>query len=236
MMSERTIFMALTHVQSDLSKLGIGKEQTNKYDNYKFRGIDDVLNALAPILAKYGVLIIPSVVEREVKQVATQKGGTMNHAILTVDYTLYDADGDWITHRAQGEAMDRGDKAINKAMTSAYKYFVFQAFCIPLVGQDADSETHEIINKTEDELRMEAHLAALAANWEIVTEVKDALKEDDYPTAYEAYIKISDDDKSALNMAPTKGGKAWTTEERAKLKSDEMSAARKDYHNGEKAA
>jgi hypothetical protein len=41
--------------------------------------------------------------------------------------------------------MDRGDKSLNKAATAAYKYFLFQAFTIPVEGTpDADSETHEI--------------------------------------------------------------------------------------------
>jgi hypothetical protein len=144
----RTIFKALNAVQSELAQLGIGKNQRNDFDKYQYRGIDDVLNALAPILARNGVLIVPSVVEKELRQVATQKGGMMNFATLRVDYTMYDSEGDSITHTAYGEAMDRGDKSINKAMTAAYKYFVFQAFCVPLVGHDADSESHEIIEKT----------------------------------------------------------------------------------------
>lgn len=143
-MSDRTIFKALNAVQSELAALGIGKNQTNNFDKYKYRGIDDVLNSLAPILSKNGVLIFPSVKEKEIVTVTTAKGGSMNHATLCVDYTLYDSAGDSVTHTSYGEAMDRGDKAINKAMTAAYKYFLFQAFCIPLVGSDADSESHEM--------------------------------------------------------------------------------------------
>lgn len=146
-MNERTIFKALSGVQSDLAKIGISKNQTNAFDKYRFRGIDDVLNAMAPILASHGVLIIPSVIDKEILQVATAKGGTQNHAVLKVNYTLYDISGDCITHTVYGEAFDRGDKSINKALTSAYKYFLFQCFCIPLVGDDADSESHDIADQ-----------------------------------------------------------------------------------------
>ena len=80
---------------------------------------------------------------------ATAKGGVMNHCILDVDYTLYDKEGDSITHAATGEAIDRGDKAINKAMTAAFKYFLFQAFCIPVESeQDADSGGVELTGET----------------------------------------------------------------------------------------
>ena len=143
-MSERTIFKALNAVQSRLAQKGIGKNQRNDFDKYNYRGIDAVLNALAPVLSECGVLILPHVTAKEIAQVTTQKGGTMAHATLLVAYSLYDAEGDSITLPVYGEAIDRGDKAINKAMTAAYKNLVFQAFCIPLVGDYADSESHEL--------------------------------------------------------------------------------------------
>lgn len=154
-MSDRTIFRALSAVQTALAEKGISKDQTNSFDNYKFRGIDDVLNAMAPILSANGVLILPSVTETDTRQVPTQKGGVQNHSKVKVDYTLYDEHGDSITHKIVGEAMDRGDKSINKAMSAAYKYFLFQAFCIPLQGQDADAESHEIAPAYTEEQKAE---------------------------------------------------------------------------------
>jgi hypothetical protein len=54
-------------------------------------------------------------------------------------------DGSKHTVRTFGEAMDRGDKATNKAMSAAYKYAAFQAFAIPTEGDnDADASTHEV--------------------------------------------------------------------------------------------
>lgn len=188
----RTIFKALNGVQSDLAALGIGKNQQNDFDKYKYRGIDDVLNALAPILAKHGVLIVPSVTEKEVRTVPTQKGGAMNFATLKVDYTLYDSEGDAITHSAYGEAMDRGDKSINKAMTAAYKYFVFQAFCVPLVGHDADSESHEIKSPApitaEQVQELKGRLVNTGSNeagfcTAMKVERLEAITQDNFPTA-----------------------------------------------------
>lgn len=141
---ERTIFPALIGVMKELSEKGISKDQENKFDNYKFRGIDDVLNAMSPILSKFGLVMVPSTASCNVQQVSTSQGKLTNHATVFVDYTFYDQYGDSITHRAVGEAMDRGDKSVNKALSAAFKYFLFQAFCIPLQGQDADSESHVI--------------------------------------------------------------------------------------------
>ena len=44
-----------------------------------------------------------------------------------------------------GEAMDSGDKGMNKAYSIALKYALFQAFLIPTEElKDPDSETHNI--------------------------------------------------------------------------------------------
>mgnify|MGYP003637063854 FL=1 len=143
-MTQRTIFKALSAVQSDLSKVGIAKNQKNSHQGYKFRGIDDVLNTLAPIIAEHGVLIIPNVLSKDVKTINTARGGVASHVILEVGFVLYDQEGDSICHTAYGEAIDTSDKAVNKAMTAAYKYFLFQAFCIPIEGlEDADSQQPE---------------------------------------------------------------------------------------------
>jgi len=143
-MTQRTIFKALSAVQSDLSKVGIAKNQKNSHQGYKFRGIDDVLNTLAPIIAEHGVLIIPNVLSKDIKTTATKNGGVASHVILEVGFVLYDSEGDSICHTAYGEALDTSDKAVNKAMTAAYKYFLFQAFCIPIEGlEDADSQQPE---------------------------------------------------------------------------------------------
>ncbi len=71
---------------------------------------------------------------------------------LTVEFDFVAAeDGSKHTVITVGEAMDSGDKASNKAMSAAYKYAAFQAFCIPTEGDnDADSQTHEVAAATTD--------------------------------------------------------------------------------------
>jgi hypothetical protein len=140
------VYQAIAAVMGELAKSGIAKGQTNKFDNYKFRGIDDVYNTLAPLLAKHGLLILPRVLERTSEERVSQKGGAVFYITVAVEFDFVSAaDGSKHTIRAYGEAMDRGDKGTNKAMTAAYKYACFEAFCIPVAGQDdADAETHEV--------------------------------------------------------------------------------------------
>lgn len=140
------VYNAIKNVMADMSKIGIAKDQKNVAQGFKFRGIDDVYNALSPTLAKHNLIMLPYTVERQVTERPTRNGGVMLHVVLVVDYTfICSTDGSVHVVRAYGEAMDSGDKATNKALASAYKYMCFQAFCIPIEGQDdADAASPEI--------------------------------------------------------------------------------------------
>jgi hypothetical protein len=142
-----TVYKAIAAVMADLSKTGIGKDQTNTFDKYKFRGIDGVYNALGPLLPKHGLVMLPRILNREVTERTSANGNTLFHTVLEMEFDFIAAE-DGSKHTVGpifGEAMDRGDKSINKAMTAAYKYAIFQAFCIPTEGDnDADAATHEV--------------------------------------------------------------------------------------------
>lgn len=140
------VYKAMAAVMADLSKVGIGKDQQNKQQGFKYRGVDDVMNTLAPSLSKHGLLIVPRVLDRLVTERESRSGGTLFHTVLRVEFDFIAAeDGSkHVVGPVIGEAMDSGDKAANKAMSIAYKYACFQAFCIPTEGMDPDAETHEV--------------------------------------------------------------------------------------------
>ena len=137
------VYAAISKVQGELARHGIGKAQLNAFDKYRFRGIDDVYNALAPLLADAGLVIIPQMRECNSVDRVSQKGGTMVHTTVYVDYLIVSsADGSTVTAKAYGEAIDRGDKSVAKASTSAWKYLMFQLFCIPVQGTPDSDAAH----------------------------------------------------------------------------------------------
>lgn len=141
--SPTTVYQAMNNVQLAL-KAGIAKQGTNKYDNYNFRGIDQILNVLGPILADQGLLATPTVEERIERVYESKNGGAMLHVTLRVRYTFVSVADPSPTHdvTVYAEGSDRSDKATNKAMSAAYKYAMIQAFAIPVEGEpDADAET-----------------------------------------------------------------------------------------------
>lgn len=108
----------------------IGKGQRNEQQGFMFRGHDDVMNALNPLLSKYGVFFVPRVLERVTDQRTTRQGGTMYEVNLHVEFTFYGPDGDFVEGSTWGEGTDSGDKSTNKAMTMALKNMLAQTFAV----------------------------------------------------------------------------------------------------------
>lgn len=140
------VYKAISAVMAEMAKTGISKDNKNQQQGYKFRGIDDVYNALAPLLSKHGLLILPRTLTRTPTERQTQKGGVLFHVVLEMEFDFVSSvDGSMHTVSVTGEAMDSADKATNKAMSAAYKYACIEAFCIPTEGDnDADGTTHEV--------------------------------------------------------------------------------------------
>jgi hypothetical protein len=141
------VYKAINAVQTDLATVGITKDRRNQQGSgYNFRGIDDVYNTIAPLLAKHGLCILPRVLAREVTERLSQKGGALFYVTVEVEFDFVAAeDGSKHVVKTFGEAMDSGDKATNKAMSAAYKYACFQAFSIPTeADNDADAHTHAV--------------------------------------------------------------------------------------------
>jgi hypothetical protein len=123
----------------------IGKDHKNQQQGYKFRGIDDMYNALNPLLAEYGVFATSEVLNAEREERQAKSGGTLLYSILTVKFNFYATDGTFVTSVMIGEAMDNADKASNKAMSTAFKYALMQLFCIPTEDvKDTEYVTHEV--------------------------------------------------------------------------------------------
>lgn len=137
------VYKAIENVMKDLGSEGISKSRKNQLQGYNFRGIDEVLNALNPLLAKHGLIICPRVLSRETQERQTAKGGTIFYTWVHAEFDfIASEDGSKHTVSTFGEGMDSSDKSTNKAMSAAYKYAAFQTFCIPTEAVDADEDTH----------------------------------------------------------------------------------------------
>lgn len=151
-MTTKKVYGAIAAIAGELAITGIQKDRKNEQQGYKFRGIDEIYNHLAPLLSTHGLCILPQVENREVVERTNSKGNALFYVTVRVRFAFVSKE-DGSTHEVvtYGEAMDSGDKATNKAMSAAYKYACLQTFCIPTEGDnDADGSTHEVQGKGEE--------------------------------------------------------------------------------------
>lgn len=142
------IYESIAKIMEEIPAIGKGK--TNKTQGFKYRGIDDVMNALQPLLAKNKVFIVPQILEQTREERTSSKGGNLIYSICKIQYIFYAEDGSHIEAITIGEGMDSGDKATNKAMAIAMKYALFQVFCIPteeMAKVDPDGDSPEVLKQ-----------------------------------------------------------------------------------------
>ena len=133
------IYGQLRLIQKDLLADGIGKNSKNREQNYMYRSLEDVVNAVAPLLVKYSVIITPHTKSIQTGQYTTKNGAVMQRSVVHIDYEcICTEDGSKHVVSMTAEGADVNDKATNKANSFAFKYMFGQAFCIPFEGMDAD--------------------------------------------------------------------------------------------------
>jgi len=112
--------------------------------NYSFASEADLIAALRPHMVAVGLTFAPVEMARLSDVEFTSAKGTAGHRVViacTWDFCHAPSD----THLrvvSQGEGMDYGDKASNKAMTVALKYALRQTFIIE-TGDDPDTTPSE---------------------------------------------------------------------------------------------
>lgn len=116
-----------------------------KGKSYKAVSEKDVLNAVKPLEAKYGIYSYPKerkIIESDIVEKETSYGTTKN-MYLRIE-TLYefvniDKPDEKLTMNSYGDGIDSGDKATGKAMTYSDKYVLLKAYKIA-TGIDPDNE------------------------------------------------------------------------------------------------
>lgn len=119
----------------------VPKEDVNTDQGFKFRGMERILAAASPALAKYGIVPTPRVVS--IVHGNMERGSNRNlweHYIVEVEYDFRCHDG-CLTAKVYAEGLDNADKGISKAMTVAFKTALLQVLHIAdPEGIDPDSQ------------------------------------------------------------------------------------------------
>lgn len=136
------IVKLLSQVMAEVG--AVRKGDRNQQQNFSFRGIDAVTNAVSPALRKAGVIVTPQVIDYQYGSVTVgSKGTVMGHVKVMVRYTFHAPDGSSLETIVPAESFDSGDKATAKAMSVAFRTCLLQTLCLPTDEVDPDATSYE---------------------------------------------------------------------------------------------
>lgn len=139
---QKPIHKLLGEVLDELGPIAKNGTAPGNMGGYAFRRVEDITAALKPLFAKHGVLCLPDVLERVESQRATAKGGVMFCVDLKIEFRFIGPGGDNLATTVWGQGTDSGDKATQKAVTSAFKTMLSVVFCIS--DSEMDAEAHDV--------------------------------------------------------------------------------------------
>lgn len=131
--------VAVARAMRDLGKIGKGDRYDGGGTKYNFRGVDRVVNAVAPVQRKHGLIVVPEVRAVEYRDLPTKNGGRSHECVVTVAWHWVGPRGDELVAVTQGEALDTSDKASAKAQSVAWRVCLIQMLAIPTGDPDPDS-------------------------------------------------------------------------------------------------
>lgn len=139
------IYQKLAAITGDIGIVDKGGNNTEQ--KYKFIEYEAIAGKLRALFAQYGVVIVPQVKSQERAEITSKYGSKGVHTLAKMTFDVVNADkpDDRFTVEWESEAADFGDKATNKAVTAAVKYYLMRQFNISSKGdEDADAASPEI--------------------------------------------------------------------------------------------
>ena len=136
-MSGKNVFQAVSDVMNDVRE--VRKTGRNSSQNFNFRGIDAVMNAVGPKLRAHGVIVTPIHADLTGVEVdAGRKKAKDTSGIVT--YRWFGPDGSHFDSQVYAEGRDYADKGGAKTMSVALRTCILQTLCLPTDDPDPDED------------------------------------------------------------------------------------------------
>ena len=123
----------------------VAKEGRNQEQGYAFIEQGQILAEIKNKLSRYGVVIVPELQDVKEERYKNARGNTVTRVVVDIVFDMINADNpdDHRPVKWRGESIDSSDKATQKAVTSATKYFLAKQFMIS-DKEDADANSEQL--------------------------------------------------------------------------------------------
>lgn len=145
---ELTVIQIIAKISSEAGALA---PEMNDGLKFAFRGVNQTVNHLAPYFDKYGLVILPELIDSEIEM--HQVGNRyLTDCKVKVQYNFYAPGGDSVSVTTEGYAQDYADRAAAQAQSVAFRVALLQTFHLPT----ADIEP-ELNGANVEKITAEAH-------------------------------------------------------------------------------
>lgn len=140
------IYSSMAKILAEVDSVSKGKTSVGKF-SFKYRGIDDVFNALHSAFAAHGVFMTQELLEHSTEVIegrVNAQGQTSNpslHHIAKYRFTFWAIDGSSVSCVCGGECVENGDKGLGKTASYALKTCLLQTFLIPTEDDSKDPDS-----------------------------------------------------------------------------------------------
>lgn len=146
------IFQIISRISEEAGALAKTMEAGSGL-KFAFRGIDGVINHLSPYFQKYGVVVVPAVVDKVTSTREIAGGKAITQTDLLVMYTFYAPDGSSVAVQTAGLAQDYADRSAAQAQSVALRIALLQTFFLPTQDRSpeaAGEETQRYIDGNQE--------------------------------------------------------------------------------------
>lgn len=157
MKAQEVVLAVMAEVQ------GVAKKDKNIAQNFSFRGIDAVLNAVGPAFRKHGGYLTQSIVSADYSTMLAKNGGSLNVVRGIIRFNVFGTEGEPVTGDVAAESFDSGDKATAKMMSVALRTFLLQVLLLPTDEPDPDVDSYELGEQPESAPTVSELKAKIAA-------------------------------------------------------------------------
>jgi len=161
------IYSSMAKVLAEVDSVGKGKTSVGKF-SFKYRSIDDVMNALHSAFAAHGVFMTQELLEHTMEVVE----GRGLHHIAKYRFRFYAIDGSYVECISGGECIENGDKGLGKTASYALKTCLLQTFLIPT---EDDSKDPDSTNQPLPQNYSRAQVSSPNGSGGQITALKDAI-------------------------------------------------------------
>ena len=112
----------------------VGKDAVNTFQKYNYTSAEAIIRAVRESMARHGLVIGPvRHIDIQYEKEPSPKGGVNYLYTIVQEYSIIDTDsGEVMFYQIPAQGSDKGDKAVYKAHTGGFKYFLRTAFAIEM--------------------------------------------------------------------------------------------------------